>query len=297
MDAKKKIKLIYYRGNNFGDVLSKFIVENVSGCQVQNKNTYNSSIFWQLKTFIKCLIYRDFNFFKEVTFFYERPLLAIGSILSKGNSQSIVWGSGFMFKNEKFHGGKTYAVRGLFSNNMLKEQGFSGCNTFGDPAYLLPLFIAPSKHKKYNISIIPHFSEYDYFQKTYSNQYHIINLNETNIHKVVEEITASEKVLSTSLHGIIVSHAYHIPALWIKNGYIETDGLKFYDYFSSVNIGVYSGFENVDNILKSKETIEKFLQEENEYALPHKDVKIVQEELLNVAPFPKRKELDVLTNK
>lgn len=42
---KKKIKLIYYRGYNFGDVLSKFIVEKISGCEVQNKNTYEPSLF------------------------------------------------------------------------------------------------------------------------------------------------------------------------------------------------------------------------------------------------------------
>ena len=47
-------------------------------------------------------------------------------------------------------------------------------------------------------------------------------------------------IFSTSLHGLIISHAYGIPAIWIKAGNIGTDGFKFKDYFSSVNIPYYS---------------------------------------------------------
>lgn len=266
--------------------MSKFIVEKISGCEVQNKNTYEPSLFWQMKTLLKCLLHGNGIFFREVTFFWEKPLMAVGSILSKGNARACVWGSGFMNENEKFRGGKVYAVRGPLSDKMLKEQGWKGCGTWGDPAYLLPLLVAPAPSFSYDISIIPHFMEYDYFQQTYGERYHIIDLRQTDVKKVINEITSSRKVLSTSLHGLIVSHAYGIPALWIKKGYIETDGTKFKDYFGSVNIPEYKGFESVEDLLADEGSIETLFCVKKEYSLPRKEVKEVQRGLLKVAPFP-----------
>lgn len=281
-----KIKLIYYKGYNFGDVLSRYIVEGVSGCKVQDKNVYVPSLWWQLKTAIKCLIHRNAEFFRYVVFFWERPLMAIGSILSKGNAHTAVWGSGFMNRDEVYRGGKIYALRGQHSNEMLKAQGFKGCDTFGDPAYLLPLLVKPSIQKKYKLSIIPHVMEYDFFREKYGEQYHVINLNNTHVEEVVAEITSSESVLSTSLHGIIVSHAYGIPALWIKKGYIETDGIKFQDYFSSVDIPEYDGFECTEELLENDGKIAQLFKDNPHIVLPKRAVKDVQQALLKVAPFP-----------
>lgn len=285
------IKLLFYRDYNFGDNLSRFIVEKVSDMEVLPKNMYNPSILWQVKTMLKCLLHWNWSFFREVLFFYEKPVMAIGSILCQGNYHTKVWGSGFMNRDEKFRGGIIYALRGKHSYNMLKAQGVdTDCRVFGDPAFLLPLFIAPSCNKKYEVSIIPHFSEYDFFSKTYSGKYHVIDLSGNHIQRVVDEITASKVILSTSLHGIIVAHAYGIPALWIKKGNIETDGVKFYDYFSSVDIKEYDGFV-FSEVLHDNGIIFNTFEKYQSSSLPRKDVSMIQKELLEVAPFPVRKEL------
>lgn len=69
---------------------------------------------------------------------------------------------------------------------------------------------------------------------------------------VIEDIVSCEYILSTSLHGIIVAHTYGVKALWIKKGNIQTDGIKFDDYFSSVQIDRYSPIENFDVVLMDK---------------------------------------------
>ena len=88
------------------------------------------------------------------------------------------------------------------------------------------------------------------------------------------------------MHGLIVSHAYGIPALWIKKRTLHADDIKFKDYLSSVNIQVYEGFKNIEEILSSNQNcLELFLQHKDK-SLPNLDIKIIQRNLLNVAPFP-----------
>lgn len=156
-----------------------------------------------------------------------------------------------MNQNEHIRGGKILAVRGRLTNEKIINDGYKGCNVFGDPALLLPLIVKPSSEKKYNLAIIPHWREYDYFQSKYGGQYKVLDIRTTDVEYFVKELTLCKYVLSSSLHGIILSHAYNIPALWIKHGYIDTDGFKFYDYFSSVELPFYNGFDDFDQYLKN----------------------------------------------
>lgn len=48
-----------------------------------------------------------------------------------------------------------------------------------------------------------------------------------------------------------------------KKGYIDTDGFKFYDYFSSVDIPFYNGILNFDSYLKDNDWRGLFMHYEN----------------------------------
>ncbi|MGR4383081.1 polysaccharide pyruvyl transferase family protein [Escherichia coli] len=79
----------------------------------------------------------------------------------------------------------------------------------------------------------------------------MIDLKTSNIEDVLNQMLSCEQIISTSLHGVIVGHAYGIPTIWIKHNDIDTDGFKFKDYFDSVGIKLYNGFTNFDEIIEN----------------------------------------------
>lgn len=280
-----KIKLVYWDAYpNFGDALSPFIVRYFSKKEVIFKDTYCGLLSF-VRQFVKSLIDFDFTRLKSIQYPFERTLVAIGSMIRYGNPNSVIWGAGFMNQDEPFYGGKVYAVRGKYTQMKIIDMGYKSTDVLGDPALLLPLILPPASNKNFDIGIIPHFSETDYFNKTFGDKYKIIDLGTRDIEGVVNEITSCNYILSTSLHGIIVAHAYGIPALWIKKGYIATDGIKFLDYFSSVNIPEYEGFTDINKILSSVSSIKALFSKYAEFMLPHRSVHHIQQDLLNSAPF------------
>lgn len=281
----RSINLVYWDGLNLGDYLSPFIINKLSGKPIKYKSFYFLGKKGQLNLLLDYITRKiTWNNLTETLFFFEKNILGIGSIISLGNKRSLVWGSGFMNQNESFKGGKVLAVRGKQTNEKLIRNGHKGCNVFGDPALLLPLIVKPSLKKKYDLAIVPHWREYDYFFNKYGKQYKVIDIRTTDVDFFVKELTSCNYILSSSLHGIILSHAYDIPALWIKHGYIDTDGFKFYDYFSSVDIPFYEGFKDFDLYLSDNSWM-KLFNENGTMSLPRTNINIIQRKLLEVAPF------------
>lgn len=281
----KKINLVYWDSDNFGDILNPLLVEELSGLKVQHKDILGG-LGNAIRKIVKGVFFLNTKFWKQIYFPGQKTVVGMGSIISWANEDSVVWGSGFMNTNETFQGKEIKAVRGKYTAKKLEESGFGSCKVFGDPALLLPLWIKEASLKKYKLSIIPHWKEVDYFKEKFGGKYNVIDLRTKDVLHVINEITASEYILSTSLHGVIVPHAYKIPALWLKKGYIDTDGFKFKDYFSSVDIPLYEGFEDIDSILASEERWKELFEVNIEYSVPGKSLDNLQRELLAVAPFP-----------
>lgn len=282
----RKIKLVYWNGTNLGDYLSSFIISKLSGKSIKYKGLYLLGKKGQLNLVFSYMIGKiTRKQLAETLFFFEKNILGIGSIISMGNRKSIIWGSGFMNQNELFRGGKVLAVRGRLTNEKIIDSGYKGCDVLGDPALLLPLVVKPSLEKRYDLAIIPHWREYDFFYNKYGNRYKVLDIRTTGVEHFVQELTSCKYILSSSLHGLILSHAYNIPALWIKHGYIDTDGFKFYDYFSSVGIPFYEGFIDFDLYLSGNNKWMQLFDENCMKFLPNTNISLVQKQLLDVAPF------------
>ena len=270
--------------SNFGDALNPYLLNKLSGKKVKYSNSftpnYKEEIFHLVRSI--CHFHKN-NLRLLLSPEKSKPVvLAVGSILSRSRTNYLVWGGGYMDALEKGRGGKFLAVRGPFSADKLVEEGYPRCTVYGDPALLLPLVYTPITKEKCKVGIIPHLRDLPHILRDFPNS-KVINLGK-KIEEVIDEINSCEYILSTSLHGIIVAHAYGIPALWIKRGYIFTDGLKFNDYFASVEIPLYDGSKyNLEDIVCK--SFHELSSEIRSLMLPHKSVIELQRDLLRVAPF------------
>ena len=167
----------------------------------------------------------------------------IGSILQRCTNHSIIWGSGLISDQAKCEQipKKVLAVRGPMTREKLLEQGIECPEIYGDPALLLPeIYPNPVEKKKYALGIIPHYKDKNdrYLKNDFLNhpEIKIIDIQNANPLKVVDDMLSCERILSSSLHGIILGDAYHIPSIWVEFERPYEDGhFKYQDYFLSVS--------------------------------------------------------------
>jgi hypothetical protein len=217
-------------------------------------------------------------------------IVCIGSILQHNFSkQAKIWGSGIIHKETLINESHFYAVRGLKTIERIKSLGYDFNGKIGDPALLLPLIYCPSSKKTNKIGIIPHLIHFEESKNIFSDhvKYILIDLSDENVEKTIDQINSCSYILSSSLHGLIVSHAYNIPSLHIQlEASLSGDGIKFSDYYSSVGIATYKPIIISPSILDDNHYINEIFKSKIQYALPdNKIVSKIQSDLLSVAPF------------
>lgn len=291
---KRKLNLVYWsERENYGDYLSPFIVQKLTGCKIRSKDVcyLQKPLTIILREF---LIKGNLNLKLSHRFLpFQKNYVCIGSILGQGNKNSHYWGSGYLRKTEGSVSGTIHAVRGFLSKEIvLKSKNnhlakINGDIAVGDPALLLPMFIPPTRTKTYKYGIIPHYVDYNYFNENFGDKYLVVDLSSSDVETITKEITSCERILSTSLHGLIVAHAYNIPALWIELNEIlpGSNGFKFKDYLSTVGLA-YEPFGDVFNLLNNQRDLDKLFKDNNVLALPTVDLEVIRNRLLNAAPFP-----------
>ncbi len=210
---------------NFGDDLNFYLISELSGKKVITI----SNIFHSRKML---------------------SLMCVGSLLEYCYDSVTVWGSGSMYGDVNRFQDKPLdvrAVRGPLSRKYLLSLNVPCPAVYGDPALLLPKIYRPHHvEKKWRIGIIPHISDLNNSTminfKRENPEVAIIKLNKYDVWTdVIDEIVACDIILSSSLHGLIISDAYDVPNVWIKlSDKVEGNGFKFKDYFLSVDRNIES---------------------------------------------------------
>jgi hypothetical protein len=171
------------------------------------------------------------------------PIISTGSVMHFTNPDSIVWGTGCI--DEKMVGEKPkkiYAVRGPLTQQELELKGWECPEVYGDPALLLPRYFNPKVEKKYKYGVVPHYNDYKIVEKWFENRpdIHLIDMMTNDIESKTIEFLQCERIISSSLHGIIIAHAYGIPAVWQKfSDKVFGDDIKYQDYFESVQLDYF----------------------------------------------------------
>ncbi|MBU3658439.1 MAG: polysaccharide pyruvyl transferase family protein [Flavobacteriales bacterium] len=302
----KNIYLHWFRskkdGLNFGDEITPYIIERITNSKVYQVLIPSTPSRMFVRGF-RSLRNGDISFKEFIgilpSMLAKNYILGAGSILGWCTSKNaIVWGSGIIRRNDEIQQSDFRAVRGKYSQNRIKELGMVPPKVIGDPALLVPLVYNPTKIKRYKIGIIPHFTHNEYF-KLYGKIENVLVINLLDdIEKVIDDIKSCELTISTSLHGLIVSHAYNIPSLWffIKNKSLGGDDIKFLDYFSSVDINEYKPYEIPGHSDFNVEEIVYLFESNNTISKTNIDILDIQKGLLKVAPFELKSEYQNMIN-
>jgi pyruvyltransferase len=160
-----------------------------------------------------------------------RKILSVGSVVEFALAGDFVWGSGSLSnKTVSAKGAKFFAVRGPRTRELVRDAEVP--SEYGDPASLLPLFLAPSPNRSSSICLVPHYVDKEKFNNALGRESNTVNVRSRNLVQSVERISSAEVVISSSLHGLIIAEAYGVPTVWIE----PSEGIlggrhKFLDYF------------------------------------------------------------------
>ena len=190
----------------------------------------------------------------------RKHLYAIGSILQMGYQNATVWGTGFAFELGKLrafpHRRRNLdikCVRGPLTRNTLIQLGFNCPEIYGDPGVLMPMIYRPREAAHMDYVIIPHYSVEDKTRSEYGTD-RIISMNTKDYASVIDRICASDKVISSSLHGIILAEAYGIPAVFYQDRE-QRFNYKYEDWYQSTGRSLNHICMSVEEAIKLESSV------------------------------------------
>ena len=215
--SDRPLKLYWWNGSqNFGDAISRSVVEYVSGRKVEWAEARDCDLF------------------------------AIGSIMifarrahttPRGGETPWVWGSGVIGPQRvDFTDNVRFAsVRGPMTTDQLGLD----CWAFGDPGLLISDVIGPVSDRTGKIGVVPHHGHADakWLKDLLEGdeRFDLISPADEDPHEVVRRIAGCSYILSSSLHGLITADSYGIPNTWLTPKFNHrTPHFKFFDYALSV---------------------------------------------------------------
>jgi pyruvyltransferase len=174
----------------------------------------------------------------------KKNYLVIGSTIALlSNNKTVIWGAGAIDGSRPLKGipQKVCAVRGPLTRRYLLERGVDCPPIYGDPALLMKYFYKPLTGKKYKLGIIPHYTDFSskkFCDLKKDQEILFIQMRDyKSVQTVINQIASCEKIISSSLHGLILSETYDIPNVWIKvSDNIDGGSFKYQDYYESIGI-------------------------------------------------------------
>ena len=223
----------FFRGrlqhNNWGDDINVYFFELLSGKKV---------LVYPLTRFANLIPLRRFAL--------------IGTLITgiRLNNCEIcgtgAWGKDDERLRQKLRPRVVHFVRGPLTRDVLLAKGIPCPEAYGDPALLLPLFYAPKWAKRWKIALVPHYADVDdsmvsNILRCYGDDAVLVRMRGyEKWTDVIDYICASELVISSSLHGLIVAETYGVPAVWVRFTGRDHVSYKYQDFFRSIHKNIES---------------------------------------------------------
>jgi hypothetical protein len=212
---------------------------------------------------------------------FERPveraeladceMVAIGSLLQIAVRNNLfatrvepihVWGTGLIGPREISARKAKYiyhAVRGPLTRCLVEAPATL---PLGDPGLLADRVWAPCPEKRHAWGIIPHYSQIKHpeierlHQQTPNSA--LVDVTDPDIARTMCTISACDRILSTSLHGLILADVYRVPNYWLDVGVDASGGSswKFYDYFASVGRARFEPLRSAELVQLDRHRVE-----------------------------------------
>ena len=248
----------FIRFRNFGDLLSCNLAEQLSGQR---------------------LVHRSFT---------QADFLAVGSLLQSlpkcndsfrdPRAPLHVWGGGLLNpipKPEPLPSGRVvvHAVRGANTLKELREMGAVRQDekvALGDPGLFYADLIPGIRETKkaHDIAIIPHHYDQEEFSRAAEAlsecgfSVKLIDVGDSDPLQVVRDIAAARKVLSSSLHGLIVADSLGVPNKRLVIDGFDNDkvrslaesNFKFEDYYSAFGLS-RPGYVTLSELMRAPKKV------------------------------------------
>ena len=251
--------------NNWGDDINKYFIESISSLKI--KNLYHSYLF---------------------KLFPVKSYSCIGSIFGIFPAKRYeVWGSGIIEEDYQLISipQKIHSVRGPLTRQVLQKRGIDCPKVYGDPSLLISRYYRKYVDKRYLCGIIPHYIDENNpalieFCRHHP-EYIIIKMQGYfNWHDIPDQIMQCRRIISSSLHGLIMADSYGVPNTWVRfSDKILGGDFKYKDYFLSVGRKVDSPF-----YIKSSDDLERVIIEDNMTKASHIDYRSI----FDACPFKEK---------
>ncbi len=165
--------------------------------------------------------------------------IAVGSKLNQNPANhGLIYGGGISNFEQPVGQHVIRFIRGQISRHQILLAG-NGCPPlYGEPAHVLPKFYSPILPQKFKIGIVLNTrNEWLLVKKKYAAdpEVNIINIQSGDIESIINQLLSCKSVLSNSLDGIALCHAYEIPVRQIIYSRLLYKEIEFADYYSSLD--------------------------------------------------------------
>ena len=206
--------------------------------------------------------------------------LTTGSIFRMCTRSSIIFGTGcisidddigkgdWCFTNKVYNPPSSIiSVRGPKTRAKLLEMGIDCPEVYGDPLFIAPLVYKDVAYNvNYTVGIIPHFIDKHLVSKlkekleSRNETVNVIDIfTASNPEHLLKEISKCEKIVSSSLHGVLSGISCGKPTIFTEfSDKVIGKRFKFYDFFESLGVYDYNCLQwDDDNILSNTIPVDK----------------------------------------